>query len=180
MSSWQRNKKYSCRKCGKKLRHKPKHGMCQKHYREYLYNKYWSVFSCKYCGKKFERRIKLEGRHRGEYCSVQCAAHSPSHGYGKNLELKGKFINMHGYEVVTVNGKLCLAHRIIMERRLKRKLKSNEIIHHINGTRNDNRICNLAIVTRASHERGTLSKIQARRIRYLEHKIKRMNNGLHN
>ena len=41
-------------------------------------------------------------------------------------------------------------HRFIMEQYLKRKLK-NEIIHHINGNRTDNRIINLMVLPKKKH-----------------------------
>ena len=37
-------------------------------------------------------------------------------------------------------------HRIIAERKLKRKLKPNEIVHHKNGIKKDNRPENIEIV----------------------------------
>lgn len=44
-----------------------------------------------------------------------------------------------------------LEQRLVVERQLGRYLKKNEVVHHINGVRNDNRIENLVVMTRHEH-----------------------------
>lgn len=55
------------------------------------------------------------------------------------------------YKNITIDGKSMRTHRYIMEQKLGRKLQSSEIVHHINGLPDDNRIENLMIVTKNNH-----------------------------
>ncbi len=52
----------------------------------------------------------------------------------------------------TKNGYM-LEHRIVIENHLSRLLNSNEVVHHKNGDRKDNRLNNLEVLTNKEHAR---------------------------
>lgn len=64
---------------------------------------------------------------------------------------KGYIIDKDGYKQIRVNGKSRREHRVFMELHIGRKLENNEIVHHINGIKTDNRIINLRIMNFREH-----------------------------
>ena len=61
-----------------------------------------------------------------------------------------KYIDSRGYVVLSQLNEL--EHRFIAKWKLGRDLEQNEIVHHINGQKTDNRIWNLCLMDKEKHE----------------------------
>jgi len=110
-------------------------------------------WECPVCHKVF-MLLPWEIKNK-KYCSHKCRATQVKNGEQSPYWRGGRTYTADGYVQIRwrENNKLnvILEHRMIMERWLGRPLAGNEIVHHRNGIKDDNRIENLEIVLRNTH-----------------------------
>lgn len=102
---------------------------------------------CSFCGKE---EINARGLCKNCY-QRNWRNGSLERKYIKNE--KGWFTNK-GYKRIRIKHKQIFKHRLVMEKKLGRKLLSREVVHHINGNKDDNREENLKLFgSDAEHHR---------------------------
>jgi len=129
------------------------------------------VKNCEWCGKKFKKRKgkyreSLKKFWRRRFCSIPCRLKWQKDWYtndnpvkyydnsGKNNPMYGKRgwnynpegnRRKDGYWRVTIDKGRVLKHRHLVEKELGRKLRKEEVVHHIDGNPSNNRLENLKL-----------------------------------
>ena len=115
---------------------------------------------CQLCGKKFIISLsRKDSKTRGKFCSAQCRSkfHSLEMAGKGNSLWHGGYFYRSGYKFIyqpnhPFANKLGYVreHRLVMEKHLGRLLKQEEVVHHKNGIKDDNRIENLELLANDS------------------------------
>lgn len=103
---------------------------------------------CLTCKKKIE--IQICRLKTFKYCSKKCMTkasfgHRPYNYKGGRMIHKGYIYLLRKDHPKSDRDGYVLEHRIIMEKKIKRYLKSEEIVHHKDSNRNNNNIKNLEL-----------------------------------
>jgi uncharacterized Zn-finger protein len=108
---------------------------------------------CPRCGKVFQTRASRANDERGKYCSRSCGVKARM-GPRSTRWSGGRQKRKDGYIMLCrPDGRRILEHRLVAEQVLGRPLRSKEHVHHINGTRDDNRPENLRVMSESDHHR---------------------------
>lgn len=164
--------------------------------RFYIDGRSLKIIFCK-CGKQIDYTSKVCLRCRAinfyqENPNFNKGINNPRYGQGDLIRGKnnpnwkgGKRITTQGYVLVYCpthpsaqkNGSV-QEHRLVMEEKLGRYLKSEEVIHHKNRNRSDNRIINLRLFKNHSEHRKYHEKVNQRYLQFLKVRIIRLSNEL--
>jgi hypothetical protein len=106
---------------------------------------------CRQCKNPFEVWPNRIRRENPKFCSMKCRNIAWSNG--NHPSYRGKPHMSHGYWFLRLPGqrRATAVHRIVAEKKLGRKLRIGEVVHHINAIKTDNEPENITIFTISGH-----------------------------
>lgn len=117
------------------------------------------ILYCEICGNPI-KNVWGKRLQTARFCSVKCKAiwqskiPSNEHSCWKG----GRRLEISGYISIRINKTYKYEHRYVMEKILNRPLKRNEVVHHIDGDRQNNHPSNLLLFEKQIHDSMETSK----------------------
>lgn len=105
----------------------------------------------------------LYGKHQSkdaiEKRAAMCSGHNNYHwSGGRKMHSEGYVVCYHPEHPHANKHGFVMEHRYVMEQHIGRYLTDNEIVHHINGIKTDNRVENLMLMSRSEHCRHHMNE----------------------
>ena len=101
------------------------------------------IMNCKNCGNQINRQ-------QAKYCSVECYRKAKAKRYYRRHNIGYLRVYCPTHPKANTWGYV-YEHRLIIEQKLRRTLSENEVVHHKNGKRWDNRLENLEVMQATDH-----------------------------
>ena len=108
---------------------------------------------CDQCGSEYSTYPSNLKRSKFHFCSKACERESKKL-HNTRISWRGGHVGKTtGYLYIRIDGKDIGEHILVAEKAIGRKLRTGEVVHHINGNKLDNRPENLQVMTNSEHVR---------------------------
>jgi hypothetical protein len=109
----------------------------------------------KYCGLSCSAKARIERIGTASQIRLSRGLRGWNYKDGTTLSVKGyRLLYLPKHPMASKKNGLVLEHRVVMAKKMGRILRSDELVHHINGDRLDNRVRNLRLLSRSAHSRA--------------------------
>ena len=101
--------------------------------------------NCLICNKEFKVKPSVDKKGNGKYCSKKCFFDADTNWKGGRLVDHRGYVHIRRKNHSYNNNGYVREHRLVMEQYLGRYLEPKEVVDHINGIKDDNRLENLKL-----------------------------------
>ena len=119
--------------------------------------KYGQTHNCQMCGVSYLSRSQTT-RFCTRICACRWTAKTRKTSTGRTVTSKGYVLIYQPDHPKATRSGYMMEHRLVMEGILGRSLTSDEVVHHRNGNKLDNRPENLEVMGKADHDRKAKPK----------------------